>query len=635
MDLGANLDTTSTNGGVTQHTLDLTAPDGFLADPNTVYPVIIDPDITMEKTRDTWVRSGDTTSHGSDFKLIAGKINPATTTNAGPTRSYLKFYNSIVENRTNIEIVSAEMGLWQYYAYDCGGRRMYVYPVGTAWNDTITWANKPATVSGNGATNTTATHGATGCGDGWTKVNLTAMAKAWNAGTVDMQGVRLSVDNENDSAWERRFCSMNPDASNGSCGTAARRPYLDVTYAPYVGLSPTVLLYDTTVENDMPLAPGEHRAVRVNGLGGVPETGTSFVSLKISSLSGAATGAVQLRSTAAGAILSTTGISPSGSTVIGALAQAATSAGTVDIYNSSSAPVSVRVYTTGFQPDGSDQHAAYYSVVSISEEGTSVDQNLATGQKVVRNAAGTVIEGDTTPGPDPATDGTVDLDATIADDPDLVPADEPETSSTAEEVVDGPSAVGLSAVTENATDAPVSLFSATPDGFKIRGGGRKTAYWYQSSYWYHELWRTSKGTRVKIGSVRSRLNQHLNGGDSVKWKMHVEADYISGKSYSAKYEYWCGIDVNNREDYTCDEVDDKAQKHFGPERFAAAKVGDSSVTKWHRFSGATNKRPFPMVKVSISWPGYGVTTIGKMRGWDIVYSDNTPHKWKLAKDGKY
>lgn len=240
VDLDADLDTAGSKGDVTQHTLELTAPDGHLSDPDTVYPVVIDPDISMERTRDTWVRNGDT-AKGSDYRLIVGKIDPAASSNSNPARSYLKFYNGIIESRPDIEIVSAEMGLWQYYGYDCNNRRMYVYPVGTQWSDAITWANKPAPVLGNGATHIETNRGATGCGDGWTKIDLTAMAKAWNAGSVDMQGVRLTAGDETKSGFERRFCSMNPDASIGSCGTAARRPYLNVTYRIPVPTDPVVV----------------------------------------------------------------------------------------------------------------------------------------------------------------------------------------------------------------------------------------------------------------------------------------------------------------------------------------------------------------------------------------------------------
>lgn len=228
--LDATLDETSTSGDVTQHTLDLTTPDGFLTDSDTLYPVTIDPDISMNKVRDTWTRSGDTANHGAENRLIVGKVDPSITNYSTPARSYLKFYNGTIESNPNIDVVSAEVGLWQYYGYSCTDRRMYAYPVGEAWNDTITYANVPPTVSGGYSTYVDANRGATGCGDGWTTLNVTNMAKAWASGAVDMQGLRLHASTEDASAYERRFCSMNPESGTG-CNTATRTPYLSVTYS--------------------------------------------------------------------------------------------------------------------------------------------------------------------------------------------------------------------------------------------------------------------------------------------------------------------------------------------------------------------------------------------------------------------
>lgn len=228
IDLDAELGTTSTSGDVTQHTLDLATPEGFLSDPATVYPVTIDPDISMTKTRDTWVRK-DTGAKGSTPQLFVGKQNTAETSNSNPSRAYLKFYNGTLEGDPDIDIVSAELGLWQYYAYTCSDRQMNVHAVDAAWNDTITWTNKPAAVSGSGL-NVKANRGISGCGDGWTTVDVTEIAQEWALGDIDMQGVRLAASNEEASSYERRFCSMDPDSGTSSCSTAARRPYLSVTY---------------------------------------------------------------------------------------------------------------------------------------------------------------------------------------------------------------------------------------------------------------------------------------------------------------------------------------------------------------------------------------------------------------------
>lgn len=239
--LDVNLEETGSKGDVTTHDLDLSAPEGFLTDPTTEYPVIIDPDLSMGKTRDTWVREGNTNNNGNDSRLLVGKPDPATTTTSTPARAYLKFSNSKIDG-TKVTILKAELGLWQYFANTCSNRQMNIHAVASAWNDTITWVNKPAAVTGtgSGSTSVLANRGTTGCATGWTTVNLINIVKQWSAGTTAVNGVRLTALEEGQSSYERRFCSMNPVSSETHCNTAAKAPYLKVTYnsAPSV---PTAL----------------------------------------------------------------------------------------------------------------------------------------------------------------------------------------------------------------------------------------------------------------------------------------------------------------------------------------------------------------------------------------------------------
>lgn len=246
--LDANLEETGSKGDVTTHDLELTPPEGFLSDPATVYPVTIDPDVSMIRTRDTWVRDGDTANHGAENKLIVGKIDPETTTNPGPTRSYLKFYNGTLENKGHT-ILSAELGLWQYYAKTCADRQMNVHAVTGAWSDAITWTNKPAVVTGtgSGSMGVLPNRGAAACAAGWTTVNLKTIAQKWSSGLLDMQGVRLAASDETGSSYERRFCSMDIQSAT-TCQHATRVPYLKVTYnsAPNV---PTALAITPTTSS--------------------------------------------------------------------------------------------------------------------------------------------------------------------------------------------------------------------------------------------------------------------------------------------------------------------------------------------------------------------------------------------------
>jgi RHS repeat-associated protein len=224
----AGLVTTDGSGFDTTQELTLSAPDSFLDDPATVYPVTIDPDISsVTRVRDTFVQNGDTTSNGTSHGLVVGA---ATGNTANPAVSFAQFDTSAVSGKT---IVKSELALYQYYSYTCLDRQMLAQPVAAAWVDAITWTNRPAGRYGTGDdASLYANKGTSGCAGGWSKINVTNMVDAWAAGTYPNYGFRLAVPaaSETYPSFERRFCSMNPNSSLTYCNTASVKPYLKVTY---------------------------------------------------------------------------------------------------------------------------------------------------------------------------------------------------------------------------------------------------------------------------------------------------------------------------------------------------------------------------------------------------------------------
>ncbi|MBC7596028.1 MAG: DNRLRE domain-containing protein [Kineosporiaceae bacterium] len=227
--LEASLDEVSQSGDVTKQELELSTPAGFLSDPATQYPVVIDPDISsLTRLRDTWVRMDDTTSRGADYNLFVGKINGAS--NANAAQSYIQFDNTAIAGK---DIISAELGLYQYWAYTCSDKRMNAYPIAAAWNTGFTYPDRPSVLAVGDSTYVNANRGTTGCADGWTTLNITNMTEAWAGGEYTNNGIRLTADDPNLSSYERRFCSSNPDTSTSVCNTATRRPNMSVTYNSY------------------------------------------------------------------------------------------------------------------------------------------------------------------------------------------------------------------------------------------------------------------------------------------------------------------------------------------------------------------------------------------------------------------
>lgn len=221
--LKATLKSESKRGRTASHNLELTAPEGYLSDPRTIYPVTIDPDVSsMHRLRDTWVRSG-VAAKGSTSTLVVGRGAGS----SNPARAYLQFNGAL----SNKEIVSAELGLWQYYAPQCSNRRMNVNPVADVWADTITWPTRPTVLPAWGGYGgfLDINRGATGCAGGFNTVDVTKAVRAWAEGAMPNRGLALVASDETNTSYERRFCSFNPDTST-HCNSTDKMPYLKITY---------------------------------------------------------------------------------------------------------------------------------------------------------------------------------------------------------------------------------------------------------------------------------------------------------------------------------------------------------------------------------------------------------------------
>jgi RHS repeat-associated protein len=218
--LESKLTETSSDGDQSTQELELTPPDGFLTDPATQYPVIIDPSLRdLSLLRDSWVRKDDSTNHYLESQLVVGKIQGSN--NVNPAQSFLKFHSGQFAGK---QVNSATLNLWQTSAQTCSDRNMNVYPVTTNWSDNMTWDTRGAVTSAHGTSVSENRGYGTICGGGWTTADVTDMARAW-AGGFTNEGIRLAVSaaDEGQSSFERRFCS-------GNCSNATVIPKLTVEY---------------------------------------------------------------------------------------------------------------------------------------------------------------------------------------------------------------------------------------------------------------------------------------------------------------------------------------------------------------------------------------------------------------------
>ncbi|GAA2238574.1 hypothetical protein GCM10010401_08550 [Rarobacter faecitabidus] len=217
---------------VVEQTLSLSVSEEFLQDPDTVYPVVVDPAVSsLTIAADTWVRSGTTTAQGSDYRWLVG----ATTTNANQGLTFAKW--NLPANITGATVTAATLQMLQYEAGSCSTSiGTSVHPLGGAFSNATLWSNKPAPATGTSASTSFADNkGGDGCANspnGWVTVSLKQMVQDWVSGVRANHGLQLNapVAEASNPAYGKRFCSYNVDVNSGACFETARTPKLSVTY---------------------------------------------------------------------------------------------------------------------------------------------------------------------------------------------------------------------------------------------------------------------------------------------------------------------------------------------------------------------------------------------------------------------
>jgi len=249
VELDASLDQTSRAGDVATHDLELSTPDGFLTDPDTKFPVIIDPDVNgMIATSDTWVREGDSTDHSDDTDLVVGRSSAAA--NAKPAIAFMQW--NLDRIPAGSSVVSASLNLHQWFAGSCSPTSMAVQPLAEDWGATgLTFPDRPQAYSTHYEYITE--NKGYQCGNAGVDERVSASATVWvtnwlanrdTGGGYPPYGLRLGVPqaNEDDIDYQRRFCSYHALSIDPNCADARYEPSLAVTYnkAPATPAQPVV-----------------------------------------------------------------------------------------------------------------------------------------------------------------------------------------------------------------------------------------------------------------------------------------------------------------------------------------------------------------------------------------------------------
>ncbi|WP_327695484.1 DNRLRE domain-containing protein [Streptomyces sp. NBC_00459] len=200
--------------------LTLTPDAGFLSDPDTRYPVTIDPATdALGSLFDTFVQDGDTTdqSASTDLKLgWPGDYADTAKSRKRIARSYLTWDTSVFADAL---VSSAKLSLYNYHSWSCETRPWEVWAANGADTDTR-WSNQPARLEK--IATSSETRGASCDNAGWVSADVTSLAQTWASAKAETGSIALKAANESDTyAWKRFYSSES---------TAEQIPQLTVSY---------------------------------------------------------------------------------------------------------------------------------------------------------------------------------------------------------------------------------------------------------------------------------------------------------------------------------------------------------------------------------------------------------------------
>ncbi|MEV7603545.1 DNRLRE domain-containing protein [Kitasatospora sp. NPDC089797] len=192
----------------------------FLADPNTRYPVTVDPSTTgLGNVFDTYVQKGETVDWSADTELDLG--NPGTKNADGSSREARSFITWDTAPIADALVMNAKLSLWNFHAgnTDCQPYAWEVWDTGrpstaSRWTAQPAWNSKQATP--------TETKGRDGCGgDGWVNADVTNLVQTWTSAKNSLSSMGLRAPDEANTKYWKQFNSAN---------AATNVPKLTVTY---------------------------------------------------------------------------------------------------------------------------------------------------------------------------------------------------------------------------------------------------------------------------------------------------------------------------------------------------------------------------------------------------------------------
>lgn len=199
--------------------LALTPEPDFLSDPDTRYPVTIDPSPTLKPGFDTFVQDNIGSDQSTSKELKLGSVTEGGTYRA---RSFIRWPASTLAGK---RVTKATMYLWNTHSWNCAPQEWQVWitdAVGTSTNwdkQPKWWSDRPIAKS-----SMTKGYGAGGCSEGFVTANVQplfdyAADHGWKSLTTGLRSKKSDEDDSSQHAW-KKFQSTE----------GSKDPYVALTY---------------------------------------------------------------------------------------------------------------------------------------------------------------------------------------------------------------------------------------------------------------------------------------------------------------------------------------------------------------------------------------------------------------------
>ncbi|GAA4442333.1 hypothetical protein GCM10023170_017260 [Phytohabitans houttuyneae] len=191
----------------------LTPDQKWLADPETVFPVTIDPAVTLNPDFDAFVQSDYTSDQSAATELKAGTFDGGTT----KARSFVRFTG--LDWLKGKQVQAATIYLWEHHSWSCTPARWETWEAAYV-NSSARWTNQPQWRKLLGYTTSTRGYNSS-CADGWVNSSVTgAFADHATGATCCTVNIGIRATSETSNLGWKRF--------NSSEG--AKAPYVRLTY---------------------------------------------------------------------------------------------------------------------------------------------------------------------------------------------------------------------------------------------------------------------------------------------------------------------------------------------------------------------------------------------------------------------